>query len=245
MQPIGFLDSGLGGISVLKEVHALLPQEDYYYYGDSLHHPYGEKSETELYNIVNDAVKHLLSKNCKLIVVACNTATTMVLPKIRLAYPQIAFVGTEPAIKVAHDYYPHKKVLVLATQGTIESERLHNLQATYPVDATFLACPRLAPLIEKGDQVEIQDYLTQELTPYRGKVEVVVLGCTHYVFVKDLIQKVLGPITFVDGNQGIAQRVKYLLEKEALLTSQKTGSVTIVNNLNTEMERRSLELFQN
>ncbi len=244
-QPIGFLDSGLGGISVLKEVRKLLPNEDYFYYGDSFHHPYGEKAKKELYDIVNDGVKYLLSKNCKLIVIACNTATTMVLAELRKNYTDVLFVGTEPAIKVAHDFYPDKRVLVLATKGTIESERFHFLQENYPVkEAYFVACPKLAPLIEEGDSSKFDTYLKEILLPYKGKVDVIVLGCTHYVFVKDDIKKIMGDIILLDGNLGIAKRVKSLLKDKKLLSSNREGSVEIINNLSEDMQRRSYQLLK-
>ncbi len=216
-RPIGFIDSGLGGISVLKEVQKLLPMEDYYYYGDSFHHPYGERSKDNLLKVVDEGIQELLKQNCKLIVVACNTATTMVLPEIRKKYPEIPFVGTEPALKVAYDYYPNKRVLVMGTKGTIESERLQFLNAQYPIDnVTFLACPELAPLIEEGDQTKIKTYLEETLSSYQGKVDVIVLGCTHYVFVKPMIKEILKDVILLDGNQGIANQVKHLLEEKGL-----------------------------
>ena len=123
---IGMFDSGIGGLTVLKELRKILPNENYIYYADSKNNPYGEKSDSELMAIVTNIVDYLISKEVKIIVIACNTATTRCINRLRKMYPDMIFVGTEPAIKVACDKN-YKNTLVMATPGTIKSERTHEL----------------------------------------------------------------------------------------------------------------------
>lgn len=243
--PIGFIDSGLGGISVLKEVLKILPFEHYIYYGDSLHNPYGLKKRDELIEIVDSIVVQLLKRGCKLIVVACNTATVMTIDELRKRHPNTLFVGTEPAIKVAHDYYFDKRILVMATSATIHSDRLHFLSAKYPLEqASFLECFDLAHLIEEGDSVKIQKYLTELLTQFKGKVDVVVLGCTHYPFVKKEITNVLGDVIFIDGGVGTAKRVEQQLIEHQLLGEHEKSDVVIENSLSEQQVIRSYQLLK-
>lgn len=231
-RPIGVLDSGIGGLSVLNKVKRLLPNEDYIFYVDSIHNPYGNKTKEELIEIVDNIMNVLIEKNVKLVIVACNTASTQVISYLREKYPSILFVATEPAIKVAYDYYPHKNTLVMATPGTIASERLMLLDETYHQDRrTLLACSGLAELIEQHRLKELPDHLDNLfLKIERQKVEVVVLGCTHYPFIKEEIQKSLGhPVIFLDGAEGISKRVEFLLEQQNLRNSSKhKGSLSFI-----------------
>lgn len=231
-RPIGVLDSGIGGISVLNKVKALLPHEDYIFYVDSIHNPYGNKTKEELIEIVDNIMKVLIEKNVKLVIVACNTASTQVISYLREKYCSILFVATEPAIKVAYDHYLHKNTLVMATPGTIASERLMLLDETYHQEGRILlSCSGLAELIEQQRFRELPDYLDnlfQEID--RKKVEVVVLGCTHYPFIKEQIQESLGhPVIFLDGAEGISRRVEFLLEQQKLKNSSKhKGSLSFI-----------------
>ena len=127
---IGVFDSGLGGLSILKELIKLLPNEDYLFYGDSINNPYGDKSDEELLTITSHVVDYLLDNDCKIIVIACNTATTSCLKKLREKYPNTIFVGTVPAIKIAYDNN-YKNTLVLATPYTIKSKRVRELIHDY------------------------------------------------------------------------------------------------------------------
>lgn len=209
-KPICFFDSGIGGSTILKEVVKLLPKENYVYYADSKNNPYGNKTKEELFNIVSNAVDNLLKYDPKLIVCACNTATEVVLNDIRKKYPNITFVGTEPAVKVVHDKYQDKKTLVITTKGTGESERFKALFNNYKTpDCTLIEAPLLAGLIENNK--DPYPYLKELLKDYED-IDIVVLGCTHFPLAKEKIKKVLGNVTFVDGSIGIANRIKNLLK---------------------------------
>lgn len=242
--PIGFIDSGLGGISILKEVRKILPFEHYIYYGDSRNNPYGSKKKKELIEIVDQIVIYLLKKGCKLIVIACNTATVVTIQELRRRHPDVLFVGTEPAIKVAHDYYQKSRVLVMATSATMHSERLKFLKVKYPLQQIeFLECPNLAYLIEQGNTTKINSYLIDLLDSFRNKIDVVVLGCTHYPFVKKQIKKILGNVTFIDGGVGVAKRVKQLLTENELIASWRQVNILIENSLNEQQISRSYQLL--
>lgn len=223
-KPICFFDSGIGGSTILKEVVKLLPKENYVYYADSKNNPYGNKTKEELFNIVSNAVDSLLKYDPKLIVCACNTATEVVLNDIRKKYPNVTFVGTEPAIKVVYDKYQDKKTLVITTKGTGESERFKALFNNYKTpDCTLIEAPLLAGLIE--NHIDTYPYLKELLKDYKD-IDVVVLGCTHFPLAKEKIKKVLGNVTFVDGSVGIANRVKNLLKDNL---NNNGGNINIIS----------------
>ena len=213
-RPIAFFDSGIGGSTILKEVIKTLPNEHYIYYPDSKNNPYGNKPKEELFKIVDNIVKKLISYNPKLIVCACNTATTMVLKEIREKYKDMTFIGTEPAIKVIYDKYKDKKSIILTTKGTGDSERFNDLKIKYKTkNSSLVEAPLLAELIEK--EKDSYPYL-KELLKNKKDIEVVVLGCTHFPLAKAEIKKALGDVTFVDGSIGIAKRIKNILDKNDL-----------------------------
>lgn len=224
--PICFFDSGIGGTTILKEVIKKLPNEYYVYYADSNNNPYGNKSKEELFKIVSNVVDKLITYNPKLIVCACNTATAMVLNDIRKKYPDITFVGTEPAVKVVHDKFQDKKTIVITTKGTGESKRFKELFNSYKTpNCTLVEAPLLAGLIENDK--DPYPYLKELLKDYKG-VEVVVLGCTHFPLAKEAIKKVLGDVLFVDGSIGIANRVHFLLESKSILNDEDNGKLCII-----------------
>lgn len=229
---IGILDSGIGGTTTLNDIRKLLPNEDFIYYADSKNNPYGSKSTEELYSIVKNIVDYLIKKEVKLIVIACNTATTKCIEKLRENYKNILFVGTEPAIKVACDNN-YKNTLVLATPGTIKSERTHELvnkNKKINQNIYLLPCDYLANAIERNDSNEIDSLLYKYLTPYKDKnIDSIVLGCTHYPLIKDKIQSYFKDATIIDGNIGVAKRVKYILETNNLLGNNK-GNIEYIYN---------------
>ena len=242
--PIGILDSGIGGITILKEILKILPYENYLYYSDSIHNPYGEKTKEEVVEIVEKIVESFMKKNCKAIVFACNTATALAIDEIRRKYPDFIFVGTEPAYKVVYDCSFDKKALVMATPATINSERFDNLYHKYDNQNTILLpCSNLAYLIENRKTEEVEKYLNQNL-PKNEKIEVVVLGCTHYPLIKTEIQKVLGNVIFYDSSKGVANRLKKLLKKEDLLSENKIGSINFFDSSKSkEKEKRFIEIL--
>lgn len=173
---IGIFDSGIGGVTVLKEILKLLPNEDYIYYSDSINNPYGDKSDKEIFELCDNIVKYLLDRECKIIVIACNTATAKAVDELRKKYPNVIFVAIEPAYKMVYDYAYDSSTLVMATRGTIESEKFNLLYHKYDNHNTILLpCIGLADIIEEGNEDRIRKYLQELLQEYVGKVTNVVL----------------------------------------------------------------------
>ena len=205
---IGVFDSGKGGRSVLEEIQKIMPRgPKYYYVADSAHCPYGDKSDEELYSIVRAIVEGLSGNyGAKIIVIACNTATTKCIDRLRRDYPELIFVGTEPAVKLAAETGA-KNILVLATPGTIKSERMAALlkENQRPgQNITLLPCPGLADAIEHDENIDAK---LDELLKGVKQPDVVVLGCTHYSLIKDKIQPYFPNAKLIDGNKGVAKRV--------------------------------------
>ena len=211
---IGAFDSGIGGTTILKAVKKRLPNEEYYYIADSKNCPYGEKAEDELYVIVKNNVDELKKWGAKIVVVACNTATVRCIDKLRDEFKDMIFVGTEPAVKVALSSGA-KKILVLATPNTIESERMQLLaDDSSGVQVDLRACPGLAETIEKyykNDFGKIKDKL-DELLVEDETYDAVVLGCTHYPLVKNEIQKFYKNAKMVDSSVGVAKQVEVIIK---------------------------------
>ncbi len=231
---IGMFDSGIGGLTVLKELRKLLPNENYIYYADSKNNPYGEKSDEELMDIVTNIVNFLIEKEVKIIVIACNTATTRCINRLRKMYPDMIFVGTEPAIKVACDKN-YKNTLVMATPGTIKSERTHELvklNKRSDQKITLLPCKGLADAIESGNKDRINKVLHRLLDKYTCEnIDSIVLGCTHYPHVKKNIKEIFPNAKLIDGNKGVSKQVKRQLESHNLLSnSEKHGKVKMIYN---------------
>ena len=174
--PIGVFDSGIGGVTVLKEILKILPKENYIYYSDSKNNPYGDKTDKEILEICDDIVQKLLKKNCKVIVIACNTASAKAVAYLREKYIGIPLVAIEPAYKIVHDYAYNRPTLIMATKGTIESEKFNKLYHKYNNKKTeLLSCLGLADIIEERNREKIIEYLKRELSKYKGKIENVVL----------------------------------------------------------------------
>ena len=232
MYKIGMFDSGIGGLNVLEEVRKLIPNENIIYYQDSSNNPYGEKTDEQLWKIVNNIVKYLISNGVKEIIVTCNTATTRCIKRLREEYTDIIFIGTEPAIKVATDNN-YKNILLLGTPGTINSDRLHELVLKNKSDQNIylVECDGLANAIENDNKDEIVKLLNHYLDEYKDKnIDSVVLGCTHYCFIKDEIINILGNIKLIDGNLGVARQAKKMLEDNDLLDGTSQGEVSIIKN---------------
>lgn len=239
MQKIGVFDSGVGGLSILNELVKELPYEDFYYYGDSLNNPYGEKSDEELLKITSNIVEKLINKNCKLIVIACNTATTRCMKKLREIYSNVIFVGTVPAIKVACDKR-FKNTLVMATPATIESERTYELirdNKRYDQNIYLLPCPGLAKAIEQNDKEKIKRILQNDFKDYKDKeIDAIVLGCTHYPFIREEILEEMPNTILIDGSIGVSKEVKRQLEEHGLLNDERVRKIEIYNSLTEKLE---------
>lgn len=238
-RPIGFFDSGVGGLSVLREAIHLLPQEDYIYFGDSVNAPYGMRTAEEVQELTLKAINFLQKKNVKAIVIACNTATAMAIDNIRAnKADDLIIVGIEPSVKPAAELVRKGKILVMATSGTLASEKFASLvkKHAYVVEVMPLACPGLVELIEmgevQGERIETFLHKLFKDVDLSG-VGSIVLGCTHYPFVKSTIRKIIGnKIPILDGSHGTVNHLKYLLSEENLLRAeQHRGEITILNSL--------------
>ncbi|MBQ7603259.1 MAG: glutamate racemase [Clostridia bacterium] len=206
-----FFDSGIGGLTTLYECHKLLPNENYVYYADYENMPYGAKDPKTLKKLIIDKLNKLIDIYLPaIVVIACNTATALVIAHMRNLHPTILFVGTEPALVPAIRKYNH--VLLLATQNTIRHSRILKLVSSYFDVLSY--CPQdLALKVETQYPYlqEIKHSLKTQLMPFVGRCDCVVLGCTHYVFCKNMIKEIFGLPTY-DGNQGVAKRLKDLLD---------------------------------
>lgn len=234
---IGIFDSGLGGLSVLKRLQEELPGEDFIFFGDQKHAPYGEKSEEEVRSLSLSAYRFLQERGVKATVIACNTATSAAAPYLRELFPEDIIIGMEPAVKPAVEHLQNfedrvnrsnpPKILIMATEHTIKGERLQQLisRFAHPSQFLLLPSPGIVRILEagKGDSPEMQDYLEKLLLPYQKEsISSIVLGCTHYPFVKKQIQKALPyPVAFFDGAEGTAKETRHRLEEKGLL---KEGS---------------------
>jgi len=243
---IGLFDSGLGGLSILKSLIKELPNEDYLFYEDSINNPYGNKSEEELLNLTTKIVDYLKSEGCKIIVIACNTATTSCIIKLREIYPDTIFVGTVPAIKVAYDGH-YKNVINLSTPYTKNSKRVEELLTNFTnEDETIynISGENLANLIEFDKKEEIMELLERLLSEYKDKSDALILGCTHYSLIKDEFKKVLPNTELLDGVKGVTAEVKKQLTINNLLNPRKeNGTLKIINNKSEDLISRSINIL--
>lgn len=232
---IAVMDSGVGGVSVLRHLVRLMPGEQYLYYGDSANAPYGTRPTEDVRKLTFAVVDKLMGEYpIKALVVACNTATAAAITNLREAYPELIIVGIEPALKLAADHYPGGRIGVLATQVTLREEKfaalLHQYAETCRVDK--IPAPGLVELVEagKGDSPEMDAFLEPILRPYAGKLDAVVLGCTHYPFAAKSMARILGEGTaLLEGGEGTARETMRRLS-EANLRSEGPGGVTILSS---------------
>lgn len=225
--PIGFLDSGIGGVTVLKKAVAILPRENYFFFSDSKNNPYGDKSDREIINRCGDIVRFMLEeKGCKAVVIACNTASAKAARSLRASFDGTPIIAIEPAYKTVYDENPPGATLIMATKGTIKSEKFRRLYYSYYNHRTSIhSCAGLADLIESSDSGSVSAWLEKNLSQYRGRVQNVVLGCTHYPLIKKEISAVLGDVKFFDGADGVARRLEYVLRQEDMLGASRGGGV--------------------
>ena len=230
---IAVFDSGVGGVSVLRELVALMPQEKYLYFGDSANAPYGDRPTAQVRQLTLDAAAMLMERGIKALVVACNTATAAAIGQLRETYPDTVIIGIEPALKLAYDRYGAGRVGVMATQVTLREEKFAQQMERFPdMQVSLIPAPGLVERIEAGqaDAPETEDLLRQLLNPYVGKLDALVLGCTHYPFVKDTVARILGTETeLLDGSLGTARHTQHRLAEQGLLREGE-GSVQIENS---------------
>ena len=226
---IGIFDSGIGGTSIWKEVVKLLPNENTIYLADSKNAPYGEKSSEEIIALSVKNTEFLLSKGCKLIIVACNTATTNAIDYLRKNYT-IPFIGIEPAIKPAALLSKTGAIGILATKGTLSSKLFEKTTKEYTKNITTIEQDGegLVPLIEEGklNSPEINELLLTYIKPMLNfNIDLLVLGCTHYPYLIPQIKKIIGDkITIIDSGEAVAKQTKAILEKHNLLSVSTTKS---------------------
>jgi glutamate racemase len=233
--PIGLFDSGVGGTSIWKEVHALLPNESTIYLADSKNAPYGQKTEEEIIALSKKNTEILLNKNCKIIIVACNTATTNAIKVLRATY-DIPFIGIEPAIKPAALHTKTQKIGILATQGTLNSALFHQTVALYSdVKVVEQIGYELVQLIESGaiHSEKMTQLLKDYLLPMVAEgIDYLVLGCTHYPYLIPQIKQIIpNHIKIIDSGEAVAKQTKHILEVNNLFnTTNKMFQSFYINN---------------
>lgn len=243
--PIGLFDSGVGGTSIWKEVHALLPNENTIYLADSKNAPYGLKSKEEILLLSVKNTEFLLNQNCKIIVVACNTATTNAIKELRTKY-DVPFIGIEPAIKPAALQSKTQTIGILATKGTLNSELFHKSVSNHPdVKIIEQIGHGLVQLIENGDinSPEMEELLRSYLTPMVEKnIDYLVLGCSHYPYLIPQIKKLIpSHIQIIDSGEAVAKQTKRILESLSLINdSDKKSSQIFYTNSEPEVLEKLL-----
>ena len=232
--PIGMFDSGVGGISVLREAVRQLPHERFIFFGDTKNAPYGTKTKEEVLSLSRRIVEMLLDEGCKAIVIACNTATSAAAATLRAEYADLPIIGMEPALKPASLLHQDGIVLSLATPGTIAGEKYAHLYALYGEGVVSMPCKGLMEFAERGelDSKDLHAYLKALFQSYQDKkVEAVVLGCTHYVFLKRAIQRFFPDTPLIDGNEGtVRQLTRRLAEMDLLAPETAEGGVELLSS---------------
>ena len=241
--PIAVFDSGIGGVSVLKELISVLPNEKFIYFGDTVNAPYGVKGVEEVRSLTFAAYKMLKAMGIKAFVIACNTATSAAVASLREENPNDIIIGVEPALKPAVKCCEHPTVAVLATPLTLKEEKFAVLLNKFGSDARVIpfACPGLVEFVERGEITgdALHSFLDDLLSPLKKeKLDAVVLGCTHYPFVKAEISRVLGEnVQIFDGNLGTARETRRRLEENGLLNNScDKGSVIFIDSSHPEKE---------
>ena len=258
---IAILDSGLGGISVLREMLPVMPEERYLYYGDSVNAPYGEKPADRIIEICRGHIERFLAEGVKCVVLACNTATSAAAEVLRKEYPFLPIIGMEPAVKPAAEHKGSQHVLVLATPLTIHGDRLHHLVAEHGGGTSFILreAPGIVRFVEAGicdaaPNEELYAYLRELLSEFRTdpdrtdgadkhflKLDGVVLGCTHFPFVRHSIEKTLGyPVSVYDGAHGTAVQTRRRLEGLSLLCGTRKTEASVQLSAFKSSERKEI-----
>lgn len=235
--PIGIFDSGVGGLSILREIRRLLPLENLLYIADQAHVPYGNRTLEEVQKFSEGITEFLLGLHAKLIVIACNAASAAALQYLRQKYTGISFVGMEPAVKPAAEQTRTQRVGVLATQATFQGALYASVIERFAngVKVFENICPGLVGQIEKGDlnSEETRSILEKAIQPMQKEgIDTIVLGCTHYPFVIPLIKQIAGPdVNVIDPSPAVARQVQRLLEDQDQLNLQNTkGSISIYSS---------------
>ena len=232
---VGVFDSGMGGLSVLKELRRVMPREKFLFRGDSANAPYGTKTAQEVLELSRRSTEWLLERGCKEIVAACNTASAVCIQTLREEYPQVPFIGIEPALKPAALENPGGKILLMATPLTLHLERVAALRERFETTAfiSFIPCRGLVELIEGGhlEDEALFDYLEGLISPaMRRGLDAAVLGCTHYPHIRPALTRFFEKGTrLYDGGPGTARRALAVLQERGLDRLEGEGEVTLFN----------------
>lgn len=247
--PIAVFDSGMGGVSVLKQLYKIMPNENYLYFGDSKNAPYGTKTTEEILRLTTKNFEYLLSKGAKAVVLACNTATSAAAAYLREKYPSFPIIGLEPALKPAALSSEYPTVVVMATPLTLREKKFANLLARFEDEAKIikLPAPELVKFVE-ADRLgtdEINAYLRNLFAPIdKDSIDCVVLGCTHFPFAKKDIAKVLGnKVRFFDGGEGAARQTMHLLSDSGMRNPGTEKGTIIFENSDEKHIAFSKKLF--
>lgn len=248
--PIGIFDSGIGGLSVFQEVRALLPQESLLYFADQGHIPYGPRPLEEVRSFSVAVTRFLLDQGAKMIVVACNAASAAALHSLRRLFPEVPFVGMEPAVKPATEQTKSGVVGILATPATFQGALYASVVERFANGVTLLqhTCPGLVERIEQGDLngAGTRAILEEALIPMvKQGIDTVVLGCTHYPFVVPLMRQILGPhVRVIDPAPAVAQQVIRILDRDGLRApGSKPGRLHFFTSGDKERFAESLRLL--
>ncbi|MBR0427546.1 MAG: glutamate racemase [Clostridia bacterium] len=255
---IGFYDSGLGGIKTLKDIIDMGLKEEIYFLADEKNKPYGTKTPDEVKKIAFENVKRLVDLGCKIVVVACNTATSVAIQDLREKFPKIEIIGTEPAVKLAVKEHTNKKILVIATTVTVHGEKLHKLINSLDVEEKIelLATDKLVKLVEDENfthnQKEVNQYICEFLEPYNlEEYSHIILGCTHFPIVKQNIQDIVNDygIKVIDGNVGIGRNLLNKISEYKMANIKRKDEskleIRIINTAPSKVfEKRTKEILQ-
>lgn len=233
--PIGIFDSGVGGLSVAREIRRLLPGEDLLYFADTAFCPYGGRPLEEIQARSVAVVDELVSRGAKLVVVACNTASGAALETLRDRFP-LPIVGLEPAIKPAAERTRNRRIGVLATAATLRTGRFDRLLQKYGADVEIFqrASPELVDLVEAGEIQgdDVSRFLARTLAPLTvAQVDTLVLGCTHYPFLREAIAEVMGPgVEILDSGEAVARQVERVLSGQDALAPGPEGTILLLTS---------------
>lgn len=231
-RPVGIFDSGLGGLTVFRELRGLLPGENLVYFGDTARVPYGTKSAEAVVAFSKEIAAYLLEKRIKLLIVACNTASSLALDAVRKISPVPVMGVIAPGVEAALREAPRGgRVLVTGTTATVNSRAYSRALAGAGVRVTEKACPLFVPLVEEGwcSKPVAETVAREYLAPFRGRTDALILGCTHYPLLKRVIARVMGPRTrIVDSALAAAQAARTELADRGLLNPGRRGSSEFV-----------------
>ncbi|MGN1418138.1 MAG: glutamate racemase [Acutalibacteraceae bacterium] len=247
--PIAVFDSGIGGVSVLRELYKIMPNENYLYFGDSKNAPYGTKSTEEICKLIAENVEMLIAKGSKAVVLACNTATSAAAEVLRKKHSEIPIIGLEPALKPAALSSAYPTVVVMATPLTLREKKFARLMMRFEKEAKIikLPAPGIVELVEQGKMgtTAMTDYLESLFSGLdKSKIDCVVLGCTHFPFAKDDIIKVVGShVQIFDGANGAARQTERLLEESGMLCEKTQKGQVVFENSDERHIELSKKLF--